>query len=253
MGDVKKTREAASEGDELSYFEKMKNFENSHPGDLFLPADQFPVMVAAFKRMDRIQAVVGHGNFNVLCFDDMLKFARRYSRAGTFTPAEVTFLDALFHENATRYGFYGAKVTSKLTERVPERDRVKVPYTGHYLYRGTSLATYSNVEKDLDQKIVLTSGIRSVVKQSYLFIAKAITAEGNLSRASRSLAPPGHSFHGIGDFDVGKIGFGRRNFTTAFAQTPEYRKLVDLGYVDMRYPLSNLLGVRYEPWHIQVV
>ena len=51
---------------------------------------------------------------------------------------------------------------------------------------------------------------------------------------------------------MGKVGFGRKNFTTAFARTEEYHRLVDLGYVDMRYPEGNLLGVRYEPWHIQV-
>jgi D-alanyl-D-alanine carboxypeptidase len=28
--------------------------------------------------------------------------------------------------------------------------------------------------------------------------------------------------------------------------------LVELGYINMRYPEDNLLGVRYEPWHIKV-
>ena len=133
-----------------------------------------------------------------------------------------------------------------------ERERYKVPYTGHFLYRGAPLDLYRKLERDLEKRVVLTSGIRSVVKQTHLFLAKTIAAEGNLSRASRSLAPPGHSYHGIGDFDVGKVGFGRKNFTAAFARTEEYHRLVDLGYVDLRYPKGNLLGVRYEPWHIQV-
>ena len=55
------------------------------------------------------------------------------------------------------------------------------------------------------------------------------------------------------DFDVGKIGFGRKNFTEAFATTDEFKKLVDLGYVEIRYPEGNTFGVRYEPWHIKVV
>jgi len=100
---------------------------------------------------------------------------------------------------------------------------------------------------------VLTSGIRSVVKQTHLFLAKTIQSKGNMSRASRSLAPPGHSYHGIGDFDVGKVGFGRKNFSEEFARTDEFMKLVELGYVDIRYPKDNLYGVRYEPWHIKVV
>lgn len=114
--------------------------------------------------------------------------------------------------------------------------------------------TYTvRVREDLGGSIVLTSGIRSVVKQTHLFLAKAIQSRGNLSCASRSLAPPGHSFHGIGDFDVGKVGLGAGNFTAEFARTDEFRRLVDLGYVDMRYPSDNLLGVRFEPWHIKVV
>jgi len=56
---------------------------------------------------------------------------------------------------------------------------------------------YRKLQSDLSGKVVLTSGIRNIVKQTHLFLAKTIQSEGNLSRASRSLAPPGHSFHGI--------------------------------------------------------
>jgi hypothetical protein len=34
--------------------------------------------------------------------------------------------------------------------------------------------------------------------------------------------------------------------------TEGYKKLEDLGYLKLRYPLENHLGVRYEPWHIKV-
>ena len=101
--------------------------------------------------------------------------------------------------------------------------------------------------------MVLTSGIRSVVKQVYLFMNKAAKVDGNLSLASFSLAPPGHSYHAVGDFDVGKKGFGHKNFSEAFAQTDEFKRLIDLGYLDIRYPQQNPFGVRYEPWHIKVV
>ncbi len=50
----------------------------------------------------------------------------------------------------------------------------------------------------------LTSGVRGVAKQFILFLAKAEANGGNLSLASRSLAPPGYSYHGVGDFDVGE-------------------------------------------------
>ena len=100
---------------------------------------------------------------------------------------------------------------------------------------------------------MLTSGVRGVVKQARLFLAKVVRSEGNLSRASRSLAPPGYSYHGIGDFDVGQRGLGAANFTDRFARTRLYRRLVETGHLVERYPLGNDLGVRHEPWHVMVV
>ena len=100
--------------------------------------------------------------------------------------------------------------------------------------------------------MVLTSGIRSVTKQFLLFLNKAYGSEGNLSLASRSLAPPGYSYHGIGDFDVGQTGLGPDNFTERFTTTSVYKRLNEQGYVRIRYPLDNMLGVRFEPWHIKV-
>jgi CMP-N-acetylneuraminic acid synthetase len=49
------------------------------------------------------------------------------------------------------------------------------------------------------------------------------------------------------------LGFGYRNFTSDFAHTEEYRKLMDLGYIRIRYPQGNPYGVRFEPWHVKVV
>jgi len=94
--------------------------------------------------------------------------------------------------------------------------------------------------------------VRSVIKQFLLFLNKAYESEANLSLASRSLAPPGYSFHGIGDFSVGQFGLGADNFTERFTTTPVYKRLNEQGYVRIRYPLDNLLGVRFEPWHIKV-
>jgi hypothetical protein len=235
------------------YIAKMRDFERSHAVDVYLERDQHPVLISSFKRIDRVQKLVGHGNFNVVSFDEMLSYGRHYASVGSFTQEEKTFLEKLFAANAKRYGFLGEKVIDELTASIPAKDRKKVESTGHFLYRGKAEGLYKKLQQDLGASIVLTSGIRGVVKQTHLFLAKTIQSNGNLSKASRSLAPPGHSYHGVGDFDVGKVGFGRKNFTQAFADTDEFRKLVDLGYVAIRYPRDNKFGVRYEPWHIKVV
>ncbi|HUI27578.1 MAG TPA: M15 family metallopeptidase, partial [Candidatus Kryptonia bacterium] len=99
---------------------------------------------------------------------------------------------------------------------------------------------------------ILTSGVRGVMKQFALFLRKAFENNANLSLASRSLAPPGYSFHGISDFDVGQVGLGEDNFTRRFTGSEVYRRLIELEYVAIRYPIDNLVGVRYEPWHIKV-
>lgn len=248
-------RRQQSPGDTVTpqYLDKMANFEDAYSDDVYLDEDQRVLLIDTFERIGRVQLLVGHGNFNVISFDDMLKFARHYPEVGAFHKIEADFLEELFFHKASRYGFMGDKVTLSLTAGVAANDRVKIARTGHYLYRGAPQVLYRRVQQDLGERVVLTSGIRSVVKQTHLFLAKTVESNGNLSRASRSLAPPGHSYHGIGDFDVGKVGFGARNFTADFAQTAEFRRLVELGYVDMRYPRRNPLGVRYEPWHIKVV
>ena len=148
--------------------------------------------------------------------------------------------------------FFGEKPVKDITDQVRKREVLKIPYTGNYLYKGMPLQTYKGIIRGVGAGVVLTSGIRSVTKQFLLFLNKACENEGNLSLASRSLAPPGYSYHGIGDFDVGQAGLGADNFTERFTTTSVYHRLNEQGYVRIRYPLDNLLGVRFEPWHIKV-
>ncbi|MEE8127030.1 MAG: hypothetical protein V3T45_00650 [Nitrospinaceae bacterium] len=77
------------------------------------------------------------------------------------------------------------------------------------------------------------------------------TYSGDLSLASYSLAPSSHSYHAVGDFDVDKKNFGEKYFTGEFALTYDFKRLLNLGYLNIRYPQNNPYGVRYEPWHIK--
>ena len=65
--------------------------------------------------------------------------------------------------------------------------------------------------------------------------------------ASRSLAPPGYSYHAIGDFDVDGQGFGGRDITSGFVKTEVFKQLAAFGYTEIRYPKNNLFRVRFEP------
>jgi hypothetical protein len=233
--------------------EKIANFEADFTDDVLLKEEEYRMLVQTLERINKVQDYVGYGNFNVLSFDDALKYADYTARIGSFTKEEKDFLDLLFHYDSSQLGFFGEKVVSKQTNVIADKDIVKMPGTGHYVYRGHSEEFYKKVRKEVGESLILTSGIRNIMKQYQLFMAKTVHASGNLSRASRSLAPPGHSYHAVGDFDVGQVGAGLNNFTAEFARTDEFKRLQDLGYVRIRYTANNNLGVRYEPWHIRVV
>lgn len=203
-------------------------------------------------KLKKTQRYVGYGNFNLLCFDDFLKIAKNTPKIGALTKEELDYIDKIFYTKASDYGFYGEKVINSLTHKIDKRATYKVPHTGHYLYKGEPLKLYGRLKTEIGPSVILTSGIRSVVKQLDLFLYKTCSLKGNYSLASHSLAPAGYSFHGIGDFDVGKIGYGYKNFTSAFALTKEYKNLQKLGYISIRYPQNNPFGVRFEPWHIKV-
>jgi ribosomal protein S20 len=233
--------------------DKAADFARNYNDDVLVSEADAILLRSTFHRLKNLQKTIGYGHFNLVSFDESISFAKRFEAVGAFTHPELEFIERLFFTNAADYGFYGQKVTDQLTSQFNKSKIVKVPKSGHYIFKNESLAYYDKLKTDVGSSIILTSGIRSNVKQLYLFLAKTLRVEGNLSRASRSLAPPGYSYHGIGDFDVGRIGWGGKNFTDDFANTDEYKKMQDLGYIAIRYDHGNKLGVRFEPWHIKVV
>jgi len=233
--------------------EKVKNFNQTFFEDVFLTTEKKALFQTTLKRILRVKKVIGYANFNLISFDDMLVYAHRYPQIGRFTKPELALIDEIFFYDANQYGFHGDKVIKELTSKINKKETIKIAGSGHYLFQGDALKKFEKLKNDVGPDLILTSGVRSIVKQLQLFLSKLDSSKGNLSLASRSLAPPGHSYHGIGDFDVGKKGFGILNFTSEFSNTNEYKKLIELKYVDLRYTKDNQIGVRYEPWHIKVV
>ncbi len=221
--------------------------------DIYFSTEDYECASRLLARLRRVQLIVGHGNFNIISFDEILLIPKYHLSVGRFQRDELELFERLFFINAANYGFYGDKVVDNITSVFNKKEMKKVPYTGHFLYQGDALEHYKKIRCSVGDSIILTSGVRSIVKQMYLFLGKVFRVDGNLSLASSSLAPAGYSYHGIGDFDVGKVGFGARNFTRDFETTDEYKKLMDLGFVTIRYHENNPFGVRYEPWHIKVI
>lgn len=232
---------------------RKNGFTLDHTGDVILSSDDYTLLCHLTRRLARLQVSAGHGNFALMDIDAARDHAQYDTYTGAFTPAEIDFMEKIFHQDARLYGFMGGKPLHRITDSVQTREIVRVPGTGNYLFKGRSLETYRRMSGDVGSELILTSGIRGIPKQFYLFFRKAVTTKGNLSLASRSLAPPGYSFHGIGDFDVGSVRLGSDNFTRQFTRTDVFKKLRDLDYVHLRYTEKNHLGVRFEPWHIKVI
>ncbi len=232
---------------------KTKLFDSTFNDDVTLESSQLPTLGTSLGRLKRLQSIVGYANFSLLNFDDAIKVSKTYSKVGAFSKKELAFLEMIFYSHVENFGFLGEKPIKNLTSKIHKKNVKKIPYTGNYLYRGKPIEMYTKITNQIGEGVILTSGIRSIMKQFYLFLNKAKKSDGNLSMASRSLAPPGYSFHGVGDFDVGKKGYGIHNFTERFTDTDVYKKLADLGYIKFRYERHNDLGVRFEPWHVEVV
>jgi hypothetical protein len=231
---------------------KSVYFSQDFPDDLFFEGEKFDHLKALTQKFRAVQRHVGNGNFNLVGIDDFFRYTQYSAGTEKVTAKEKAFLEELFFFDATKYGFYGDKVFHQFTDTIKPKEVSKVPYTGHFLKKEDSLPVYEKITKDIGKSIILTSGVRSMAKQFHLFMEKGLETKGNMSKASRSLAPPGYSFHGKFDFDVGRVGYGLKNFTDDFAETDEYKHLLDLGYIQIRYTQQNLLGVRFEPWHIKV-
>jgi zinc D-Ala-D-Ala carboxypeptidase len=221
--------------------------------DIFLEEKYLIPFNEVRKKLSKIQRYMGYGHFNLLGFDDMLKVASRVSSIGSFTKEELEFFEFIFYYDPSYHGFYGKRISDNITSAISKKDVIKIPHTGHYLFRGHSEETYYRMLKDIGPSLVLTSGIRSIVKQSKLFLDKIASVHGNLSIASKSLAPPAYTYHTVSDFDVGKKGFGYANFSARFALTDEFFAMKKLNYIGMRYTINNKDGVRYEPWHVKII
>ncbi|GAA3943523.1 M15 family metallopeptidase [Litoribacillus peritrichatus] len=245
--------EAIEKAERQRMLEKVQRFDEDLEGDLWLSEQEWLLLQSAHSKIERVKNYVGYGHFNILSFDEMLKYAKSVTSIGAFDKQELVLLEANFYRDAADLGFMGQKVVDNLTNQVKKTNVSKIPGSGHYLFKGESEEYLKALQKKIGDDLILTSGVRSVVKQYQLYFQKVIDRKGNLSRASRSLAPPGYSFHASGDFDVGQRDYGKLNFTAQFEKSEVYKRLADEGVIRIRYTADNLLGVRYEPWHIRMV
>ena len=174
----------------------------AYPDDIYLSYSEFRTLKSLNHRLRKLKYFVGYANFNLISFNSALYYARNYSKIGAFTKDELTLVDKFFNEDPYQYGFYGNKTCTNLNNKISRKDVVKIPHTGHFLFKGKSQEDYYNIIKDVGHSLTLTSGVRNVVKQLSLYVNKIYRCHGNMTRATKSIAPPAFSYHSIHDFDV---------------------------------------------------
>lgn len=228
------------------------NLLASQSDDIFVSEDDWKTLLSSYKKLTDVQKSVGSGNFTFISFDKALNVAKKQSTIQPFSKKELDFMEGIFYDNPNKYGFYGSKTLDNITHEIDKNEVIKVPKTGQFLFKGKPFDDYNRILKDVSGDIILTSGIRNVPKQMHLYFNKILSVRGNISEASKVIAPPAYTYHAVHDFDVGKKGLGSANFTELFAQTEEFSKLAKLNYVDIRYVVNNRDGVIYEPWHVKV-
>jgi hypothetical protein len=221
--------------------------------DVNLHIDDLNVLYTLDNRFKKLRRYVGFANFNIISLDEALYYGRNYSAIGQFTKEELLLIEKLFYSEPNNFGFYGNKTVDNISQKINKKDIKKIAHSGHFIFKGKPLEDYNRILKDVGDNLILTSGIRNVIKQLSLYISKVKSLNGNLSQASNIIAPPAYTYHAISDFDVGKKGWGNRNFTSEFATTKEFYKMQKLDYVSIRYTINNKDGVRFEPWHVKVI
>lgn len=216
-----------------------------------VPLKNAPLIVGSLlDKLDTVQRHVGYVKFNIISFDEMLKTAAQCNKP--LHAGEIGFIETIFYGDPRRYGFFGERTVPRLTAKISENDLLYIKKTGHFLLKGAATEKYATIKSLIGKDVILTSGVRAPVKQLHLFLKKMVSEGGNLRLASTSIAPPGFTFHSVGDFDIGKVGLGYGNFNEKFQETDVFKKLYNGGYITIRYTNGNPYGVRYEPWHIKV-
>ena len=93
---------------------KSKYFDHSFEDDISLSPKDKILLNISLSRLNRIQKMIGYGNFSLLNFDDAVVYARSYSKIGQFSKEELLFLEKIFYEPVKEYGFMGKKTINTI-------------------------------------------------------------------------------------------------------------------------------------------
>ena len=139
--------------------------------DVNLHINDLKVLYTLDSRLKRLRRYIGFANFNIVSLDQALYYGRNYSAIGKFTKAELLLIEKLFYSEPNKFGFYGDKTVDNISQKISKKDIQKISHSGHFIFKGKPLEDYNRILKDVGNNLILTSGIRNVVKQLSLYIS----------------------------------------------------------------------------------
>ena len=234
---------------DADYFSRMIAADQPYDGDRYLEPSELAIAREVIDRLRTVGAHVGHGRFNTLGFERVFKVASDLPSA-RFSVPQIRFMRALFGRSNAFFDYRGARVSEDFLAHHDPEDLVHYPEDGDYLIDGQPSRRFDALKQNLGNSLTLLSGYRGHPKQMLLYLDKVVASDGNLSLASRNRAPAGYSYHFSGDFDIGERRLGDANFSRQFLKSPVYQATLQSDEWAQRYPHHNVLGVRFEPWHI---
>ena len=141
--------------DSLTRLEKIKRFDEDLAGDIWVDKADVKVFYSLAKKLNKLRAYVGYGNFNLISFDEFLKLSHKNSKLQDLSIAELNLFEKLFFADAEEYGFYGEKVITTQTYSFSRNNCKKIPRTGHYLMKGKAEELYGDLRKKLAMTLSL--------------------------------------------------------------------------------------------------
>jgi D-alanyl-D-alanine carboxypeptidase len=77
------------------YLHKMKNFNDPHKDDSQIDEAEYKIFESVTLRLMRLEKIAGHGNFQILGFEEGLSIAANYSSVGKFSEVELKFMEPI--------------------------------------------------------------------------------------------------------------------------------------------------------------
>jgi len=229
-----------------------------------LSSSQLDTARSIVRKLSNVQKRISDEKFNLISFSDIFDEKlypdeQDFIAATRFTKEEKAFIENIFSLCARKYGFNDPRLTSDLFYEIDKNDIIKIAGSNQYLFKDDAYDTYMSILEYVKTKdahtfsqTTVTSGIRGIPKQLHIFLRKVIFCDGSLSKASKSVAPPGYSYHLTGDFDIGIRGLGYKNFTLDFKETKLFKYIMQIdSEAFLRYPEKGQSHVQFEPWHIR--